>query len=150
MASAWMPFSLSPRIPPGRYLPPGYEKQINQYYGMGPHLHDYLQEMNREVLGKYDIMTVAEGAGSTLEDAHALVDPERHELNMAYSFEGIDLGHGAPIIACSNSKKSTANGTAPSPKKDGFLFSSPITTSPGWSAIGVTTAPHSGPFLQKC
>jgi oligo-1,6-glucosidase len=77
-------------------FPPGYEKQINKYYGMGPHLHDYLQEMNREVFSKYDMMTVAEGAGSTLQDAHDLVDPDRHELNMAYSFEGIDLGHGSP------------------------------------------------------
>ena len=77
-------------------FPPGYEKHINRYYGMGPHLHDYLQEMNREVISKYDIMTVAEGAGSTLEDAHALVDPDRHELSMAYHFDGIDLGHGSP------------------------------------------------------
>jgi oligo-1,6-glucosidase len=77
-------------------FPPGYEKQVGRYYGMGPHLHDYLQEMNREVLAKYDIMTVAEGAGSTLEDAHNLVDPDRHELNMAYHFEGIDIGHGSP------------------------------------------------------
>lgn len=77
-------------------FPPGYERQIGKYYGMGPHLHDYLQEMNREVLSKYDIMTVAEGAGSTLQDAHDLVDPDRHELNMAYHFEGIDLGHGRP------------------------------------------------------
>ena len=74
-------------------FPPGYEKNIIKYYGMGPHLHDYLQEMNREVTGKYDIMTVAEGAGSTLQDAMALVDPERHELNMAYHFEGMDVGH---------------------------------------------------------
>ncbi|HLI92884.1 MAG TPA: alpha-glucosidase [Puia sp.] len=75
-------------------FPAGYEKHINKYYGMGPHLHDYLQEMNREVLSKYDMMTVAEGAGSTLEDAHDLVDSGRHELEMAYPFDGIDLGHG--------------------------------------------------------
>jgi oligo-1,6-glucosidase len=86
-------------------LPPGYEKQINKYYGMGPHLHDYLQEMNRDVLSKYNIMTVAEGAGSTLDDAHALVDPERHELNMAYHFEGIDLGHGNPGYSLLEFKK---------------------------------------------
>lgn len=85
-------------------LPPGYEKNINKYYGMGPHLHDYLQEMNREVISNYDIMTVAEGAGSTLEDAHSLVDPERHELNMAYSFEGIDLGHGSPDYSLADFK----------------------------------------------
>jgi oligo-1,6-glucosidase len=86
-------------------FPPGYEKQINKYYGMGPHLHDYLQEMNREVFSKYDMMTVAEGAGSTLQDAHDLVDPERHELNMAYSFEGIDLGHGSPDYSLLEFKK---------------------------------------------
>ena len=80
-------------------------KHINKYYGMGPHLHDYLQEMYREVMGKYDIMTVAEGAGSTLEDAHDLVDPDRHELNMAYSFEGIDLGHGSPDYSLLEFKK---------------------------------------------
>ena len=77
-------------------FPPGYEKNVIKYYGMGPHLHDYLQEMNREVIGKYDIMTVAEGAGSTLKDAMDLVDPDRHELNMAYHFEGMDVGHFDP------------------------------------------------------
>jgi oligo-1,6-glucosidase len=86
-------------------FPPGYEKEIGKYYGMGPRLHDYLQEMNREVLGKYDIMTVAEGAGSTLQDAHDLVDPDRHELNMAYHFEGIDLGHGNPDYSLLDFKK---------------------------------------------
>jgi oligo-1,6-glucosidase len=86
-------------------LPPGYEKNINKYYGMGPHLHDYLQEMNKDVISKYDIMTVAEGAGSTLEDAHSLVDPERHELNMAYSFEGIDIGHGSPDYSLMDFKR---------------------------------------------
>jgi oligo-1,6-glucosidase len=74
-------------------FPAGYEKNVIKYYGMGPHLHDYLQEMNREVFSKYDIMTVAEGAGSSFDDAHALVDPERNELNMAYHFEGIDYGN---------------------------------------------------------
>lgn len=74
-------------------LPAGYEKKIIKYYGMGSHLHDYIQEMNREVISKYDIMTVAEGAGSTLEDAHNLVNADRHELNMAYHFEGMDIGN---------------------------------------------------------
>jgi oligo-1,6-glucosidase len=72
-------------------LPRGYEKNIIKYYGMGPHLHDYIQEMNSEVFSKYSIMTVAEGAGSSFEDAHLLVDPERKELNMAYHFDGIDF-----------------------------------------------------------
>ena len=73
-------------------LPKGYEKNIIKYYGNGPHLHDYLQEMNREVYSKYDIMTVAEGAGSSPEEAMQFVDPERKELNMAYHFESVDIG----------------------------------------------------------
>lgn len=60
--------------------------------GMLNGLHGYLQEMNREVICKYDIMTVAEGAGNTIEDAHALVDADRNELNMAYHFDGMGIG----------------------------------------------------------
>ncbi|MEY3500543.1 MAG: hypothetical protein RL308_2212 [Bacteroidota bacterium] len=73
-------------------LPKGYEKNIIKYYGNGPHLHDYLQEMNREVYSKYNIMTVAEGAGSSPEEAMQFVDPERKELNIAYHFESVDIG----------------------------------------------------------
>ncbi len=73
-------------------LPKGFEKNIIKYYGVGPHLHDYLQEMNREVFSKFDIMTVAEGAGSSPEDAMLFVDPDRKELNMAYHFESVDIG----------------------------------------------------------
>nr|WP_315182203.1 alpha-glucosidase [uncultured Flavobacterium sp.] len=74
-------------------LPKGYEKNIIKYYGVGPHLHDYLQEMNREVFSKYDIMTVSEGAGSSPEDAIQFVDPDRKELDMAYHFESVDIGN---------------------------------------------------------
>jgi oligo-1,6-glucosidase len=71
--------------------PAGWEKHFMQYYAMGPHLHDYLKEMNREVLSRYDVMSVAEGAGNSLQDAHDLVDADRHELNMAYAFDAVDL-----------------------------------------------------------
>jgi len=74
-------------------FPAGFEKNFVQYYAMGPHLHNYLQEMNSEVLSKYDVMSVAEGAGNTFEDAHDLVDADRHELNMAYAFEGVDIAN---------------------------------------------------------
>jgi oligo-1,6-glucosidase len=74
-------------------FPAGFEKNFVQYYAMQGHLHDYLKEMNREVLSKYDVMSVAEGAGNTFEDAHDLVDEDRHELNMAYAFEGVDIAN---------------------------------------------------------
>jgi len=72
-------------------FPEGYEKNFLKYYAMGPHLHDYLKEMNQEVFSKYDVMSVAEGAGNSFEDAHNLVDADRNELNMAYAFEGADI-----------------------------------------------------------
>jgi glycosidase len=53
------------------------KKKYYKILRVGPHLHDYLQEMNKEVFSKYDIMTVAEGAGSTPEDAFLLL--KRHE-----------------------------------------------------------------------
>ena len=72
-------------------FPEGYEKNFMKYYAMGPHLHEYLKEMNQEVFSKYDVMTVSEGAGNSFEDAHNLVDENRKELNMAYAFEGVDI-----------------------------------------------------------
>jgi oligo-1,6-glucosidase len=50
-------------------------------------------------------MTVAEGAGSTFEDAHALVDPDRRELNMVYHFEGMDIGNDPKGYSLSDFKK---------------------------------------------
>ena len=74
-------------------LPAEYNGDMIGYYANGPHLHEYLQEMNREVLSKYDIMTVAEGAGVTYREALDFVDPDRHELNMAYHFDGMNIGY---------------------------------------------------------
>ena len=48
-------------------LPPEYMTHPQYFYAMGPHLHEYLQEMNREVLSKYDVMTVGEAFGVTLD-----------------------------------------------------------------------------------
>jgi oligo-1,6-glucosidase len=74
-------------------LPAEYNGDMIRYYANGPRLHEYLQEMNREVLSKYDIMTVAEGAGVTYKEALDFVDPARGELNMAYHFDGMNVGY---------------------------------------------------------
>lgn len=63
------------------------------YFASTPAVHDYLKEMNREVLSKYDCMALAEGAGMTKETALNFVDADRHELDMGYHFEGVDLGY---------------------------------------------------------
>ncbi|MCC6459834.1 MAG: alpha-glucosidase [Saprospiraceae bacterium] len=72
-------------------FPPGYEKNFIDYYAMQGNIHQYLKEMYREVFSKYPVMSVAEGAGRNFDDAHALVDAHRKELNMAYAFEGVDI-----------------------------------------------------------
>ena len=77
------------------------QKDLDEKYGGGwftyfastPAVHTYLQEMNKEVLSKYDIMTLAEGAGTTKATAMNFVDPDRHELDMSYHFEGVDIGY---------------------------------------------------------
>jgi oligo-1,6-glucosidase len=53
-----------------------YEKEFVKYYAMGPHLHDYLQEMNREVFSKYNVMSVA-NCGKFVSGHHNLVDTDR-------------------------------------------------------------------------
>ena len=72
-------------------FPKGFEKNFIRYYAMQGNLHGFLQEMNKEVLSKYDVMSVSEGAGNSFEDAHNLVDANRKELNMAYAFDGVDI-----------------------------------------------------------
>lgn len=60
----------------------------------GPHVHEYLQEMNREVLSKYDLITVGEAAGVTLEEAKKYANAEGTELNMVFQFEHLGDGEG--------------------------------------------------------
>jgi oligo-1,6-glucosidase len=72
-------------------LPLDYATRPQYFYAMGPHLHEYLQEMNREVLSKYDVMTVGEAFGVTLDQTPTLVDERRHELNMIFNFDAVRL-----------------------------------------------------------
>ncbi len=74
-------------------LPPEYRDRPQYFYTQGPHLHEYLQEMNKEVLSKYDVMTVGEAFGITLQQTPDLVDERRHELNMIFNFDAVRLAH---------------------------------------------------------
>lgn len=71
--------------------------KINGLYGdygpyciHGPHVHEYLQEMNKKVLSRYDIMTVGETAGVTTEQAMQYAGEDTHELNMVFQFEHVE------------------------------------------------------------
>jgi oligo-1,6-glucosidase len=64
------------------------------FFMNGPHVHEYLQEMNREVLSRYDIMTVGECPGASTADAIKYANNEGTELNMIFTFEHMDLDSG--------------------------------------------------------
>ncbi|EUB98459.1 Oligo-1,6-glucosidase [Rhizobium sp. CF080] len=65
-------------------------KQVDQaIIHDGPHLHDYLQEMNRETFGSRDILTVGETWSATPGSALLYSGRNRHELSMIFQFEHV-------------------------------------------------------------
>ena len=62
----------------------------------GPHVHDYLAEMTREVFVDRDgeFITVGEMPGVTTEQARLYTDPARGELNMVFQFEHMSVDQG--------------------------------------------------------
>lgn len=60
----------------------------------GPRVHEFLREMNKKVLSKYDIMTVGETPGVDVQQAMQYVGEDREELNMVFQFEHMGLGDG--------------------------------------------------------
>lgn len=66
-------------------------------YCNGPRVHEFLKEMNREVLSKYDLMTVGETAGVTIEEAKKYAGEDENELNMVFQFELHSVGSDGPF-----------------------------------------------------
>ncbi len=66
------------------------------FFVNGPRVHEYLQEMNRQVLSHYNIMTVGETGGVSPADARLYAGFDRQELSMVFQFEhmGVDSGSG--------------------------------------------------------
>ena len=61
----------------------------------GPRVHEFLREMNREVLSKYPVMTVGETPCVSVEDAALYTGFDRHELQMVFQFEHMDVDASA-------------------------------------------------------
>ncbi len=66
----------------------------HEYFMNGPRIHEFLHEMNQEVLSKYDIITVGEMPGVTPEQGVLYTEEDRNELNMVFQFEHMDLDSG--------------------------------------------------------
>jgi oligo-1,6-glucosidase len=63
------------------------------YFSNGPRIHEYLQEMHREVFeGRRDnLLLVGEMPGVTPEQARLYTDPARAEVDMVFQFEHVQL-----------------------------------------------------------
>lgn len=85
--------SKDPAYPDGPVI---QNKAYGSYYAgcaSGPKVHEYLQEMNREVLSKYDIMTVGEAPHTSAEEAVPYTAADRGELNMVFHFDHMHLDY---------------------------------------------------------
>jgi oligo-1,6-glucosidase len=61
-------------------------------YKVGPRVHEFIQEMHREVFDGRDVLlNVGEMPHVTLEDARRFTDPARKELDMVFQFEHVNL-----------------------------------------------------------
>ncbi len=85
--------SKDPAYPDGELKENGYG-DYGPYVYNGPRVHEYLQEMNREVLSRYDLLTVGECAGVTVEEARRYANLDSRELNMVFQFEHMNLDGG--------------------------------------------------------
>ncbi|EMD01007.1 glycoside hydrolase family 13 protein [Baudoinia panamericana UAMH 10762] len=64
----------------------------NKHFANGPHLHEYLREINEKVLSKYDSMTVGEMPFvHDWDEIIKVVGADRHELNMIFLFDIVSI-----------------------------------------------------------
>ena len=82
-----------PELPDGKTGKNGYG-DFTPYCANGPRVHEFLREMNREVLSKYDLITVGECSGVTVEEAKKYASASGSELNMVFQFEHMNLDGG--------------------------------------------------------
>ncbi len=85
--------SKDPAFPDGEVKGTGYG-DYGPYVCNGPRVHEYLREMNQKVLSRYDLLTVGECSGVTVEEAKEYANLDGSELNMVFQFEHMDLDGG--------------------------------------------------------
>ena len=83
-------------LPDGRVLDGPYGDG-SPHFLCGPRIHEFLQEMHREVFaGREDrLLTVGEMPGVTVDEARLFTDPARGEVDMVFQFEHVQLDQGA-------------------------------------------------------
>ena len=88
--------SKDPALPDGAVGEDGWRRAGGEHYICGPRIHEFLQEMHREVFaGRDALLNVGEMPGVTIEEAKLFTDPARDELDMVFQFEHVNLDqHG--------------------------------------------------------
>ena len=79
-----------PGLPDGKVWPGSKYGDLSNTTN-GPNVHRYLREMNERVLSKYDLITVGECAGVTIDEALKYASLDGSELNMVFQFEHMGL-----------------------------------------------------------
>jgi trehalose-6-phosphate hydrolase len=64
-----------------------------KFYTDGPRVHEYMQEMNREVFSKYDVLTVGEMSSTTIDNCIKYTNPDRNELSMTFNFHHLKVDY---------------------------------------------------------
>lgn len=64
-----------------------------KFYTDGPKIHEYLQEMSREVFSRYDMMTVGEMSSTSIEHCIKYTRPDRKELDMTFNFHHLKVDY---------------------------------------------------------
>jgi oligo-1,6-glucosidase len=87
--------SKDPALPDGAIGSTGYGDGT-PHFAYGPHIHDYLAEMQREVFASRSdaYLTVGEMPATTPERALRFTDAETGQLAMVFQFEHMDLDGG--------------------------------------------------------
>ncbi|WP_284639547.1 glycoside hydrolase family 13 protein [Paenibacillus silviterrae] len=64
-----------------------------RYYLDGPRIHEFMKEIH-QVYEPYDIVTVGETSGVTIENARLYTEPSRKELDMVFQFDHMAVDAG--------------------------------------------------------
>ena len=83
--------SKAPDLPDARVTTDGPYQWGGEHFVHGPRLREFLGEMKREVLSRYDIITVGEAPLATTEHGIELTHAEDGTLNMLFQFEHMEL-----------------------------------------------------------
>jgi len=75
-------------FPDGKPKSNGYGDS-GPYVMNGPRVHEFIREMRTQVLDRYDIMSVGEAQGVSLEQAKQYANADGSELDMVFSFEHV-------------------------------------------------------------